>query len=242
MFACIHSLAAKSLTIFLVSVYLLATLLLGIGQYSILFGPPHDRELCSPFFCVEYTDGQHEEYDRDEINRSRNMKYYTLSSVDRLSMFRIMRADCTEQKSDDFANGCVCLSCRNSQLTTANSVFNSECCVVIKTGIYVGQTQKLLLDGGLVSNQISGRGTFSFAKGDELTGKIFIGNFLKGLRNGFGVLVVNDVVIFRGHWLNDKRHGYGVSFSRIGVCVHKGEWLKGKRCTKQNKMKRKTLS
>jgi hypothetical protein len=146
-----------------------------------------------------------------------------------------MRVECDDRKSDfDFYynNGCVCISCVNSHFTTSNGVIDTDCCVSIKKGIYVGQTRLIMSDGGLLSKQFFGLGTFSYAKGDHLTGKIYMGNFFQGQKCGFGVLILHDVVIFRGHWLNDKRHGYGMSYSNSGKFVHRGEWSEGIRCPK----------
>ncbi len=118
------------------------------------------------------------------------------------------------------ANKCMGLS----QVTEMEESF----CLSYSHGIYVGQVEAKPAGVFSTHRQMHGSGTFSFSNGDkQLNGRVYIGEYAHGIRNGAGKLLVNDVVVFEGKWLNGRRHGYGVTFSPDGIIVHEGEWENG---------------
>lgn len=51
------------------------------------------------------------------------------------------------------------------------------------------------------------------------------GNFLNGLKNGFGTIYYENGDLYEGNWLNDKRHGSGILYTRLRKIISEGEWI-----------------
>jgi hypothetical protein len=101
---------------------------------------------------------------------------------------------------------------------------NDERCLVFKNGIFVGDVQSV----SSKRRKINGFGTFSYASSrDSLNGKIYRGNFVNGERSGFGTMLRNDIVLYRGFWSKDKKHGMGEAFEADGILVYQGQWKHG---------------
>lgn len=58
---------------------------------------------------------------------------------------------------------------------------------------------------------------------------LFVGHFIENKRNGFGTLFDKDGrKVYQGNWLNDQPHGRGTSFYPSGMIFVRGHWVHGK--------------
>ena len=57
---------------------------------------------------------------------------------------------------------------------------------------------------------------------------IYLGNVLKGEREGEGIMLFNNGESFIGHWKNDVQEGKGIFYYKNGD-KYDGEWINGKR-------------
>ena len=59
----------------------------------------------------------------------------------------------------------------------------------------------------------------------------YYGQVRKGLFHGFGTLTWNNGAIYKGHWVDDIRQGYGVFTYPESCIVHqyRGQWVGGKK-------------
>jgi len=71
-----------------------------------------------------------------------------------------------------------------------------------------------------------GRGTIKYHQ----TGEKYDGNFLHGVRSGYGELYdANGRKVYDGMWLNDRFNGNGTLYAE-GGSITEGTWVKGKLC------------
>ncbi|CCW60044.1 unnamed protein product [Phytomonas sp. EM1] len=80
-------------------------------------------------------------------------------------------------------------------------------------------------DGGWQLGQKHGLGVYQWAD------RVYIGEWVAGLRDGYGVLLRQDGSWYRGEWLADRRHGYGEALLLLPErpLLYKGQWVKGLR-------------
>ena len=55
----------------------------------------------------------------------------------------------------------------------------------------------------------------------------YIGELNEWKRNGFGIEY--SEIVYRGHWLNDKKHGDGAEYKSNGECIFQGTYENGKK-------------
>ena len=67
---------------------------------------------------------------------------------------------------------------------------------------------------------------------DDEGNRIYTGFCYKGMKIGYGeeYFADNHKVDYCGNYINDKRHGWGVSYDRNGQKLYEGEWGYGMNC------------
>lgn len=78
---------------------------------------------------------------------------------------------------------------------------------------------------------MNGRGSYFWTNGNKYTGE-----FLNGLRHGFGTLIESDGLVYEGMWEKGVKHGQGKEFWEKGFAdnadtqvVYEGMWNNGKK-------------
>ena len=63
------------------------------------------------------------------------------------------------------------------------------------------------------NGEMHGQGTYIWGPNSKKSGDRYIGQWVKGKRSGFGKLTFSDGGIYIGEFLNNKKHGQGISIS-----------------------------
>ena len=56
----------------------------------------------------------------------------------------------------------------------------------------------------------------------------YVGNLENGIRNGYGKLYENDILVYEGEWVNNKYDGKGKLYFKNGNVKYDGNWCNGK--------------
>lgn len=93
-------------------------------------------------------------------------------------------------------------------------------------GLYFAD-DKLLYDGEWQYGRMWGNGKLY----DKNNKPLFEGSFLKGVRQGYGVLFNSSTgkSVYEGNWSNDQRSGSGKAFNDDGKLIYNGNWANDKK-------------
>ena len=76
-----------------------------------------------------------------------------------------------------------------------------------------------LYKGTFFENSFHGFGTLITSKGQ------YEGEFLRGMKNGYGTFVWKNQAKFEGRYHNDKKNGQGRMYNPRGQLVIAGKWI-----------------
>ena len=79
----------------------------------------------------------------------------------------------------------------------------------------------VLYEGESSEGKPHGRGRMTYLNGDE-----YIGNFINGIKSGYGIFYKNDTFTYRGNFEDDEMNGFGTKEFLDGR-VEKGRFHKG---------------
>ncbi|OQV15251.1 putative MORN repeat-containing protein 3 [Hypsibius exemplaris] len=103
-------------------------------------------------------------------------------------------------------------------------------------GQYLCESKGYLYRGEWANDTIHGQGSMFIRKPDKTWFLIYVGDYKKGQRDGWGTMRKSEQEYFEGLWIKGKRVGWGRYFSPDGT-IYEGQWQADKRsgygCTRE---------
>ena len=82
--------------------------------------------------------------------------------------------------------------------------------------------------GQWMNGEMNGQGIYIWGPNSKKNGDRYVGQWIKGKKSGFGKLTISDGRIYIGEFLNNKKHGQGISISPTKEKEF-GRWKYGKK-------------
>lgn len=93
-------------------------------------------------------------------------------------------------------------------------------------GVFVCSGGYKRYEGEIKMDVFTGKGIYSWHDGKERDGDVYIGEFVKHLKHGFGVYNYKDGSKYEGPFLEDRKHGLGV-YTDVDGKRQEQTWLNG---------------
>jgi len=100
--------------------------------------------------------------------------------------------------------------------------------IIIKNDNYmkVWDMNNYHYSGEYKNGQFNGNGTIKYINHPVL--KSYCGEFINGVKEGYGIQIYQNDDIYYGNFLNNKRHGNGKLVNNVGLLKCNGNWSNDK--------------